>query len=317
MQFTTLGNSDVKTSPIGIGCNRLLDLDDKDAVSAVHEALERGVNHFDTAESYGNGRGEEFLGEVVKDRRADAMIASKFGMRPGPNGAQICGTPEYVREACDASLQRLATDYIDLYYQHRVDPDVPLEETWGALKELMDAGKVKSLGISRADREQIRRAHAVHPVAALQSEYSLFNREVEADVLPVCGELGITFVAYGPLAYALLGGAIANVNDLPEGDRHRRNMTQFNDENIDHNRALLAPLKEVAAEVGATPAQISIAWLMAGSSDILPIPGSRRPIYVQENSDAADIALTPEQVTKLNQAYPLGVTKGSTTPQRR
>ena len=313
MKNRSLGNSTLTTSVIGIGCNRLIDLADQDAVAAIDKALELGVNHFDTAESYGNGRGEEFLGALMKGRRDRFLVASKFGFL----GGEINGRPDYVRTACDRSLSRLKTGVIDLYYQHRVDPDVPIEDTWGALSDLVDAGKVRTLGISRATPEQIRRAHAVHPVSALQSEYSLFTREVEADVLPVCDELGITFVAYGPLAFAFLGGGVRSNTDFPEGDRYRRGMPRFSDDNVAHNYALLDPLKQVAGEVNATPAQVALAWLTTAPADIMAIPGSRKPGYVIENAAAADIELSPAQRTRLDEAFQPGAVKGGAGPGRR
>lgn len=316
MALQPLGNSNLQTSTIGIGCNRLINTDDAEAVAAVDKALELGINHFDSAESYGNGAGEEFLGEVLKGRRDKAFIASKFGMRPGPDGPIVYGDPVRVKEACDKSLQRLKTDRIDLYYQHRVAPDVPIEETWGAMKELVEAGKALSLGISRATPDQLRAAHAVHPISALQSEYSLFTRDEEATTLPVCQELGITFVAYGPLAFSFFSGAITGVDALPESDGYRRGMPRFHDENIEHNLSLLAPLNEVAAEVGASSAQVSIAWLMAHDWDVVPIPGSRKPQYVIDNAAAADVSLSADQVAKLDAAFPLGAAQGSSTPQR-
>lgn len=315
MALQPLGNSNLKFAAIGIGCNRFVDTNDKEAVAAVDKALELDVGHFDTAESYGNGAGEEFLGEVLRGRRDQAFIASKFGMRAGPNGREIYGDAARVKDACDRSLKRLQTDYIDLYYQHRVVTDMPIEETWGAMKELVEAGKVLSLGISRATPEQLRQAHAVHPISALQSQYSLFTREEEASTLPVCQELGITFVAYGPLAFSFLGGAITGINSFPKSDNYRRRMPRFQDENVEHNRTLLTSLKEVASEVGASMAQVAIAWLMAHEWDVVPIPGSRKPHYVIDNAAAADVDLSVAQVARLNEAFPPGAAKGSSEPQ--
>ncbi len=310
MRTTKLGNSNLTLPPIGVGCNRLTDANDKALHETVTEALARGITHFDTAESYGMGASEEFLAAALKGRREQAFIASKFGLIYGAGGVQIHGSPDYVREACDRSLKRLGTDHIDLYYQHRVDPDVPVEETWGAMKELVDAGKVLSLGISNPSPDEIRRAHAVHPVSALQMEYSLFTRDVEATFLPLCRELDITFVAYGPLAFAFLGGDIKSVDDFPKDDGYRRGMPRFQDENISHNLDLLRTLKDVANEVDATPGQVSLAWLMGGRDQVIPIPGSRRKEHLIENAEACDINLSPDQYKRLSEAYPIGAAKG-------
>ncbi|NQV57354.1 MAG: aldo/keto reductase [Rhodospirillales bacterium] len=304
MKLKKLGNSELMVAPLGLGCNRLLEVGDTDAAAAANRALDLGINHFDSADMYGFGKGEIFIGQVMKDRHDEMVIASKFGMVRSPDGPiEFKGTPEYVRIACDASLKRLNTDHIDLYYQHRVDPDVEIEETWGAMVELVTAGKVGALAISNATADQIRRAHAVHPLAAVQMEYSLFDRTQEAEILPTCKELGITFVAFGPLSFALLGGEVKNVNDLPEGDNYRRGMPRFHDENIGENLSMAETVADIAAELGATPAQISLAWTMCGAYDVIPIPGSRRPHHLEENVGAADIQLSGEHMTRLNNAF--------------
>lgn len=315
MKVRRLGNSDIDLPPFGIGCNRLTDTSDQGLFETVDEALSRGVIHFDSAESYGDGDSEEFIAAALKGRREQAFIASKFGLKHNPGaGPEINGSPEYLRQACDASLQRLNMDHIDLYYQHRVDPNVPVEETWGAMKELVEAGKIRTLGISNPTTEEVRRAHAVHPVSALQMEYSLFSREVEDEFIPLCDELGITFVAYGPLAFAFLSGEVTSVNDFAENDQYRRNMPRFQDENIGHNLSLLQTLRDVAAEVNATPGQVSLAWLMANPVHVIPIPGSRRKQHLIENAEACEIELSPDQYNRLSNAYPKGAVKGGSRP---
>lgn len=312
MRKITLGNSTLECSALGLGCNRLLDPKDAAAVATVEEALERGMTHFDCADMYGRGRGESFLGGLLKGRREKAFIASKFGMVHTPDGGmKFVGDPAYVRTACERSLQRLATDHIDLYYQHRIDPEVPVEETFGAMTRLVEEGKVKALGISNATVEQIRRAHATFPLSAVQIEYSLFNRTVESQILPLCAELGITFVAYGPLSFALLGGDIGQLEDLPEDDRYRRNMPRFHDRNITHNLAMMDVLREVADELGASTAQLTLAWFLAGPHDVLPIPGSRRRAHLIENCGALELELSPAQRERLDAAFPLGAAKGT------
>ncbi|MAF48804.1 MAG: aldo/keto reductase [Rhodospirillales bacterium] len=303
MDQRKLGNSELMVAPIGLGCNRLLDAHDADAVAAAHKALDLGINHFDGADMYGFGRGETFLGKVLQERRGEVVIASKFGFVRSEDGAmKFVGTPEYVRQACDASLSRLGIDHIDLYYQHRIDPNIAIEETWGAMVELVNQGKVGALGISNATEEQIRRAHAVHPLAAVQMEYSLIERAQEAGILPTCKELGVTFVAYGPLSFSLLGGDVKNIDDLPEDDAYRRRMPRFHDENIGANLKLVETVISVAGEIGATPGQVALAWTMCGAYDVIPIPGSRRPLHLEENTKAADIQLSGDQMRRLNDA---------------
>lgn len=312
MKRKLLGNSDIEIPAIGVGCNRLLDPADEVAVAAVDAALERGVNFFDSADMYGWGEGEKFLSVVLAGRRDQAIVASKFGMVREADGIRFRASPEYVRQACDASLQRLGMDVIDLYYQHRIDADVPVEETHGAMAELVAQGKVRATGISNASPDEIRRAHATHPLSAAQLEYSLFVRAPEAEILPVCAELGITFVAYGPLAFAFLGGEIETKDDFPAGDNYRRGMPRVQDENIGHNRELLAAVREVAEETGATLGQVSLAWLITGSDHVVPIPGSRQTKHLMENADAVDLTLTPAQMDHLNAVFHPGAVKGGT-----
>jgi aryl-alcohol dehydrogenase-like predicted oxidoreductase len=299
-----LGNSELMVAPIGLGCNRHLDLGDDAAAASIQKALDLGINHFDSADMYGFGAGEIFLGKALKGRRDEAVIASKFGFVRAEDGKMsFVGTPEYVREACDASLARLGLDHIDLYYQHRIDPNIAIEETWGAMVELVTAGKVGALAISNATAEQIRRAHSVHALAAVQMEYSLIERGQEAEILPLCKELGITFVAFGPLSFSLLGGEVTDIEHLPGDDHYRRGMPRFQGDNITANLARVETVKAIAAEAGASPGQIALAWTMCGAHDVIPIPGSRQSHHLEDNARAIDIQLTPDQMQRLNEAF--------------
>ena len=300
MKTRMIGASGLASSAIGLGCNRLFDPNNAAMVEAVLGALELGINHFDSADVYGQGRSESFLGAVLKGHRDEAIIVSKFGIT-GPTGAN--GKPEYMKQVFDASLKRLATDHIDLYYFHRLDPGVPIEETVGAMAELVKAGKIKAIGLSNTNAESIRRAHKVHPLAAVQMEYSLMERSAEKDVLPLCKELGISFVAYGPLTYAFLAGRIKKHEDLPPGDRFRRSQSRFTDDNIRRNVGMLEALDEVSARKGATRAQVALAWCLHRPWDVLPIPGSTRIEHVRENVAAAELELTKEQVARLDEAF--------------
>ena len=260
MDLKKLGQSEVMVAPIGLGCNRHLDTGDPVVVASIEKALDLGINHFDTADMYGPGTGELFLGKALKGRRDEAVVASKFGfVRAESGGWRFVGTPDYVRVACDASLKRLGTDHIDLYYQHRIDPNVAIEETWGAMTELVTVGKVRALAMSNASPEQIRRAHGVHPLAAVQMEYSLVERSQEANILPLCSELGVTFVAFGPLSFSLLGGEVTNIEQLPGDDHYRRAMSRFQDDKIGDHLARVETLKAIAEETGASPGQIALA----------------------------------------------------------
>ena len=308
MKTRMIGASGLASSAIGLGCNRLFDPNNPAMVEAVLGALELGINHFDSADVYGQGQSESFLGTVLKGRRDKAIIVSKFGIT-GPTGAN--GHPQYMKQVFDASLKRLATDSIDLYYFHRLDPGVPIEETAGAMAELVKAGKVRAIGLSNTNAESIRRAHKVHPLAAVQMEYSLMERSAEKDVLPLCKELGITFVAYGPLTYAFLAGRIKKHEDLPPGDRFRRNQSRFTDDNIRHNVGMLEALDEVSAQMGATRAKIALAWCLQRPWDVLPIPGSTRIEHVRENVAAAELELTKEQVARLDEAFAIDRPRGN------
>jgi aryl-alcohol dehydrogenase-like predicted oxidoreductase len=309
-----IGASRLTCGIIGLGCNQLLDPANPEAVSVVHRAIDLGINQFDSADLYGDGRSEEFLGRALRGRRNETVMVSKFGVRRTAQGNVLDGSPQYVRRACDASLQRLGMSEIDLYYQHAMDPAVPIEETIGAMAELARAGKIKAIGLCNTTPELIRRAHAVHPLAAVQMEYSLMERRIEDDVLPACQELGITLIAYGPLAYAFLAGQVRTRADLPETDRFRRRQSRFQDGNIAENLALLTTLNQTAAEIGTTPAQIALAWCLHRPYDVLPIPGSTRLRHLEENAASAEIRLSRQQIDRLDAAFTCGAAHGDGRP---
>jgi aryl-alcohol dehydrogenase-like predicted oxidoreductase len=301
-------------SALGLGCLSMSNEgalgQDTASIATLHRAIDLGVNLFDTADVYGLGHNERLIGRAVAGRRDRVLLATKFGLRRQEDGStQICGRPEYVRAACEASLRRLKTDVIDLYYLHRVDPDVPVEDTIGAMADLVQAGKVRFLGISEAAPGTIRRAHAVHGLTALQSEYSLWTREVETTVLPTTRELGIGFVAYSPLARSFLTATVTSLDSLDARDprltRHR-----FQPENFDRNRRLLAPLERMAEARGATPAQIALAWLLAQGEDVVPIPGTRRADRLEQNVTSSEIRLSETEIAELNAANAPGVAFG-------
>jgi aryl-alcohol dehydrogenase-like predicted oxidoreductase len=283
---------------------------DDDSVRTIHRALELGIDFLDTADVYGDGHNERLVGRALAGRRDEVVLATKFGNRRYPDGTRgIDGSPEYVREACDASLQRLGVDVIDLYYQHRPDPDTPVEETVGAMAELVAAGKVRHLGLSEAPADLIRRAHAVHPITALQSEYSLFTREHEEEVIPTCRELGIGFVPYSPVGRGLLAGAVRSSAELTDGDV-RRNHPRFSDEHLPSNLALADRVRELAAEKDVTPAQLALAWVLTSGADMVPIPGTRRIAHLEENVAALDLELTDDDLARLEEAVPKGAASG-------
>jgi aryl-alcohol dehydrogenase-like predicted oxidoreductase len=285
--------------------------DEDESVATIHRALELGMTFLDTADMYGPFTNEKLVGRAIEGRRDEVVLATKFGNVRGENGERlgISGDPDYVRKACNASLGRLGVDHIDLYYQHRVDPETPVEETWGAMKELVEAGKVRYLGISEAAPETIRKAHAVHPISALQTEYSLWSRDVEDEILPTVRELGIGFVAYSPLGRGFLTGAFSSPEDFDEGD-YRRNSPRFQGENFQRNLDLVDRVKEIAESRGVTPGQLALAWLLHQGDDIVPIPGTKRRGYLEENAGAAEIELTDEDLRRMDEVAPVGVASG-------
>ena len=309
----------LEVSEIGLGCMGMSiaygERDDKQSAETIHRALDLGVSFIDTADMYGQGHNEELVGGVLKTRRSEAVVATKFGNIKTPDGkAEVRGDPEYVVEACEKSLTRLNTDVIDLYYLHRVDTRVPIEDTAGALKQLVEQGKVRHIGLSEAAPETIRRAHAVHPLTAVQTEYSLWTREVESEVLPTCRELGIGFVAYSPLGRGFLSGTIPTRDSLIEGDR-RRDHPRFEEENIAQNMALVDVLKSIASDLQATPAQVAIAWLLSKGPDIVPIPGTKKISWLEENVAATQFSLTSEQIDRLEGVFRHGTTAGERYPE--
>ena len=319
MQRRKLGRQGLEVSALGLGCMAMTSLygpvDEDEAVATVREALDRGADFLDTADMYGLGANEELLKRALADGyRSRACIASKFGNQRTADGRfGVNGRPDYVQEACEASLRRLGVETIDLYYQHRVDPNVPIEDTVGAMKRLIEQGKVRFLGLSEAGAETIRRAHAVHPIAALQTEYSLWCRFVEDDLLPLCRELGIGFVPYSPLGRGMLTGAIAKPQDLTENDR-RRDHPRFHDGNLEANAALIRPLLEMAEAKGCTPSQLALAWLLAQGDDVVPIPGTKRRRHLEENLGALDVRLSAEEARTLAEAVDDADVKGTRYP---
>jgi aryl-alcohol dehydrogenase-like predicted oxidoreductase len=316
MQERRLGPLSV--SAIGLGCMGMTpiygDPDEAECIATVHRAVELGITMIDTADAYASGRNEELVGRALQGRRDQVVLATKFGNIRKPDGGQdVDGRPEYVQQACELSLERLGVETIDLYYQHRVDPKVPIEDTVGAMARLIEAGKIRHIGLSEAGAGTLRRAHATHPIAALQTEYSLWCREVEAEILPTCRELGIGFVPYSPLGRGFLSGTITSLDALSENDR-RREHPRFAVENLERNVGLLGALREIAAAKRCTPAQVAIAWLLAKGDDIVPIPGTKRRRYLEENAAAVDVRLEPRDLEALDAAFPPGVTAGDRYP---
>jgi aryl-alcohol dehydrogenase-like predicted oxidoreductase len=320
MDRRTLGRGDaaLEVSAEGLGCMGMSEFygsgDEGEAIATIHRALELGVDFLDTADMYGPFTNEKLVGKAIADRRDRVVLATKFANWRGENGEWlgVRGDAQYVREACDASLQRLGVDHIDLYYQHRVDPKTPIEETVGAMAELVAQGKVRHLGLSEAAPETIRRAHAVHPITALQTEYSLWTRDVEDDgVLATIRELGIGFVAYSPLGRGFLTGRIRSVEDLPEGDSRRAGrFPRFEGENFQRNLDLVSRVEQIAEEKGVTPGQLALAWVMAQGEDVVPIPGTKRRTYLEENAAAAGVSLTGEELERIDEVAPVGAGAG-------
>ena len=316
MDTRTLGAQGLEVSELGLGCMGMSEFygtaDEEESIATIHRALELGINFLDTADMYGPFTNEKLVGKGISDRRDQVVLATKFGNERREDGSWVGvnGKPEYVKMACEASLERLGVDMIDLYYQHRVDPEVPIEETVGAMKELVEAGKVRYLGLSEAAPETIRRAHAVHPISALQSEYSLFTRDPEDQILPTTRELGIGFVAYSPLGRGFLTGAWKSIEDLPEDDTRSGRFPRFSEENFNKNMELAERVREIAAEKDATPGQLALAWLLYRGEDIVPIPGTKRRKYLEENAAAADITLTDEDLRRIEETMPKGSVAG-------
>jgi aryl-alcohol dehydrogenase-like predicted oxidoreductase len=311
MQQRELGTSGLRVSAIGLGCMGMSayygSTDEQESIATIQHAIELGVTFLDTAESYGPHTNEELIGRALAGRpRDEVVIATKFGLgRAGdePNRRLVDGSPANVRRSIEGSLQRLQTDHVDLYYQHRIDPNTPIEETVGALAELVAEGKVRYLGLSEASPDAIRRAHAVHPIAALQSEYSLFTRDVEAEIVPTLRELGIGLVAYSPLGRGFLSGRFHSIDDLDEND-WRRTQPRFQGENAERNLSLAAGVTELAEERGVTPAQLALAWLLAQGDDIVPIPGTKRRAYLEQNAGAVEVELSDEDLARIAEGVP-------------
>jgi len=321
MRQRPLGEQGLFVSEMGLGCMGMSEFygtrDDAESTATIHRALELGVTLLDTADMYGPYTNEELVGRAIAGRRDGVVLATKFGIvrdREDPTNRSVNGRPEYVRASCENSLRRLGIETIDLYYQHRVDPDVPIEETIGAMGRLIEEGKVRYLGLSEAGAETIRRAHTTHPVSALQSEYSLWSRDPEDDVLPVCRELGIGFVAYSPLGRGFLAGEIKKFDDLAADD-YRRHSPRFQGENFQRNVDLVKRIGEMAAEKGYQPAQFALAWVLSRGEEIVPIPGTKRRKYLEENVEALDIELTADDLRRLDELAPRGVVAGDRYPK--
>jgi len=321
MEKRALGKGGLSVSALGLGCMGMSEFygpgDDAESIRTIHRALALGINFLDTADIYGLGRNEELVGKALRDRRHQAVLATKFGNLRGKDGSWVgvSGKPDYVRGCCEASLRRLGVDVIDLYYQHRVDPETPIEETVGAMAELVREGKVRYLGLSEAAPATIRKACAVHPITALQTEYSLWTRDPEAEVLRTCRESGIAFVAYSPLGRGALTGAIRTLDDLAEGD-YRRNSPRFAGGNLSRNLSLVDRLSEMAVGKKCTPAQLALAWLLDRGKDIFPIPGTKHVHRLEENVGALEVSLTPEEVARLDSAFPAGAAAGTRYPEQ-
>ncbi len=320
METRSLGRQGLVVSAQGLGCMGMSEFyagrDDAESVATIHRALDLGITFLDTADMYGPWKNEELVGRAIRDRRAEVVLATKFGNMRDEKGAflGVNGRPDYVRACCEGSLKRLGVEAIDLYYQHRVDRTVPIEETVGAMAELVRQGKVRFLGLSEASPATLRRAHAVHPISALQTEYSLWTRDPEDAVLPACRELGVGFVAYSPLGRGFLTGRFRSFEDLPEGD-YRRNAPRFQGENFAKNLDLVTKVEEIAKEKGCTPAQLALAWLHAQGADVVPIPGTKTRVRLEENAGAPGVVLTAGDLARIDRVAPKGIAAGPRYPE--
>jgi aryl-alcohol dehydrogenase-like predicted oxidoreductase len=317
MNHRTLGRDGLDVSALGLGCMGMSEFygpaDDAESIATIHRALSLGITLLDTADMYGPYTNEQLVGTAIADRRDEVVLATKFGVVREEGSRRVDSSPEYAKQACEASLRRLGVDHIDLYYMHRRNPDVPIEETVGGMAELVDEGKVRHLGLSEVNSDTLRAACAVHPIAALQSEWSLWTRGIEAEIVPAARELGVGIVPYSPVGRGFLTGRYASVDDLSPDDFRRYN-PRFQGDNLTDNLAIVERVREVADDVGCTPVQLALAWLLHQGDDVVPIPGTKRVAYVEENAEAADVGLTADHLAALDEAMPVGVAAGDRYP---